>query len=69
MGWLWLAAGGLILAWLYGIGYRSGKREGSRKGYGVGLARGRRRRGQDGCLVLVVAGLVLLGLAAVLLAR
>ena len=34
---------GIIIAVGYWF-YKGGKRDGSRKGYGVGLARGRRRR-------------------------
>ncbi len=49
-----------IVCWVvYSFAYGAGKREGSRKGYGVGFDRGRRgRKSQSGCLiVLVVAGL------------
>jgi len=39
---------GLVLIaciiWFWNTAYRSGKRVGSRKGYGVGYSRGRRRR-------------------------
>lgn len=54
-----LAVIGLAYNWIYNAGHRSGKREGSRKGYGVGFDRGRRSRGQGGCLsVLLIATLV-----------
>ncbi len=67
----WLIILGLLVA--LGVGYdaayRSGKQVGSRKAYGVGYARGRRAANQGGCLVLLLAGLALMGVTAVLLAR
>lgn len=36
--------------------YAAGKREGSRKGYGVGFDRGRRSKNQSGCLVFLMVG-------------
>jgi hypothetical protein len=48
-----------IAGWLYSLGHKAGKREGSRKGYGVGFSRGRRSRAQSGCMiVLAVFGLI-----------
>lgn len=49
-----------IAGWLYSSGHKAGKREGSRKGYGVGFDRGRRsRKNQSGCMiVIVVVGLI-----------
>jgi hypothetical protein len=44
----------VIAAWIYNAGHKSGKRLGSRKGYGVGFDRGKRSRGQKGCLVIIV---------------
>jgi hypothetical protein len=56
----------LIVGWIYSAGHKRGKREGSRKGYGVGFDRGRRAK-SSGCLVLVVvAGLALAATTAVL---
>jgi hypothetical protein len=51
-------------------GYRGGKRDGSRKAYGVGFDRSRRSRSpaQGGC-VLLFALLALLALVAAVLAR
>lgn len=48
--------------WIASSAYRVGKREGSRKGYGVGFDRGRRAARNSGCLVAVVV--LPLGLAA-----
>ena len=48
---------GVILLAVYNAGFGSGKRLGSRKGYGVGFDRGRRAHGSSGCLVVVIAGL------------
>lgn len=42
---------GLIVAAIYAWGHTAGKREGSRKGYGVGFDRGRRGREGSGCFV------------------
>lgn len=56
----------LLLVW--GAAHRQGKREGSRKGYGVGFDRGRRSKGKNGCLVILasaVATLALTGLSTV----
>ena len=39
------------IAWVWNSAYSSGKREGSRKGYGVGYARGKRGRSQSDCFV------------------
>ena len=46
-----------IAAWAWEAGYRAGKREGSRKAYGVGWERGRQaaQTGQSGCLVAFLA--------------
>ncbi|GIW96264.1 MAG: hypothetical protein KatS3mg110_4305 [Pirellulaceae bacterium] len=71
---------GLILIvvfgiWLYSLGYRSGKRTGSRKAYGVGFDRGRRSvqparsSGPTGCLLTVLGLLAMFWLAGWLLAR
>ena len=49
---------GVILVGIYNAGFGSGKRLGSRKGYGVGFDRGRRAHNSSGCLVVVLAGLV-----------
>lgn len=50
----------LILAvagWLYNSGHKAGKREGSRKGYGVGFDRGSRsKKKQSGCMIVIVLG-------------
>ncbi len=46
---------GAVGVWIWYAGHKSGKREGSRKGYGVGFDRGRRSR-SSGCLLLVIAG-------------
>ena len=40
-----------LAAWLWSTAYSSGKREGSRKGYGVGYARGKRGRSRSDCFV------------------
>jgi hypothetical protein len=45
-----LAIVGGIALWLYDAAYHSGKREGSRKAYGVGYSRGR-KAGSSGCLI------------------
>ena len=44
----------VFAAWVFNVAFMAGKREGSRKGYGVGFSRGRRSRGQTGCLVVMV---------------
>ena len=44
---------GVLVAIAYII-YKSGKREGSRKGYGVGFDRGRKSKGQSGCLLVII---------------
>ena len=50
----------IILLLIAGAIFKAGKRLGSRKGYGVGFARG--RRSKSGCLVVVMAaGLALAG--------
>jgi hypothetical protein len=64
-----MLVGGFLI---YGLAYKAGKREGSRKGYGVGFARGKRSAKPSGCALVVLcllAGLVLVGqaIAAVLL--
>jgi hypothetical protein len=57
----------VIVGWIYNAGHKSGKREGSIKVYGVGFDRGRRSKGQSGCLVvLLVLGLALAASAAAL---
>ena len=48
---------GVILVGVYNAGFGSGKRLGSRKGYGVGFDRGGRAHNSTGCLVAVLAGL------------
>lgn len=54
----------LVIAYVvWQAAFQSGKRIGSRKGYGVGFDRGSRSRKQSGCLV-VVAALLVLGCAA-----
>ena len=46
--------------WFAQAAYKSGKREGSRKGYGVGYDRGRRHSSSNGgCLAIVLATLAL----------
>lgn len=52
-----LAVIGFFMSGLWQSAYMAGKREGSRKAYGVGYARG--RRAQSGCLVVIAAGLTL----------
>lgn len=42
---------GFVVWWIYQRGHGDGKRLGSRKAYGVGLAKGRRGRGGDACFV------------------
>jgi hypothetical protein len=49
---------GAIVVGVYNAGFGSGKRLGSRKGYGVGFDRGQRAHNSSGCLVVVLAGLV-----------
>lgn len=51
-----LVVGSLV----YNAAYKEGKREGSRKGYGVGYSRGRRSKGNDGCLLMLLVGTVIL---------
>jgi hypothetical protein len=58
----------VITGWIYNAGHKTGKREGSRKGYGVGLDRGRRTRGQAGCLTIFLVFGLLLAITAVALA-
>jgi hypothetical protein len=48
---------GAILVGVYNAGFGSGKRLGSRKGYGVGFDRGHRGHNSGGCLVVLLAGL------------
>ena len=48
--------------------FQSGKRIGSRKGYGVGFDHGSRSRKQSGCLIIVVAFLVVGTTASLVLA-
>lgn len=43
-----------IAVWVWQSGYTSGKREGSRKAYGVGYSRGRRASNASGCLVAIL---------------
>ncbi len=57
----------VIALFIWGAGYKAGKREGSRKAYGVGYARGRRASGAGCLLVLAMAGSVV-ALAATVLA-
>jgi hypothetical protein len=57
---------GIILLGVYNAGFSSGKRLGSRKGYGVGFDRGRRGHNSSGCLVVVLAGLACAVAAAAL---
>jgi hypothetical protein len=46
-----------IVGWVYNAGHKTGKREGSRKGYGVGFDRGRRSLGgQNGCAIILAVG-------------
>lgn len=42
---------GAVGAYAIALAYENGKRTGSRKGYGVGYARGSRRRGGSDCFV------------------
>jgi hypothetical protein len=54
-----------FVLWLVSSAYAAGKREGSRKGYGVGFDRGRRAAGGWGCLLAALAfGLALAAAAA-----
>ncbi|HOM19301.1 MAG TPA: hypothetical protein PK777_04455 [Thermoguttaceae bacterium] len=55
----------LIAAWIWSAAYQAGKREGSRKGYGVGFEHGKRA----GCLVMLALAGTLLALASAVLAR
>lgn len=49
----------IVAGYLVNEAYKSGKREGSRKGYGVGFDRGRKSK-SEGCLLLVlVTGLAI----------
>lgn len=49
-----------VIVWYgWSTAYASGKRAGSRKGYGVGYDRGSRSKNQSGCLVVLVAAGVL----------
>lgn len=52
---------GIVIWFVYNSAYSAGKREGSRKGYGVGFDRGRRSQAsQSGCLLaVIICGLVL----------
>ena len=55
------------IAWYgWSTAYASGKRAGSRKGYGVGYDRGRRSKNRNGCLVVLVAAGVLAAAGAAL---
>lgn len=56
-----------IAIWLYDMAYQSGKREGSRKGYGVGFDHGRRSRTQSGCMIIVVVA-ALIAIAGIAIA-
>jgi hypothetical protein len=58
----------LLGSWVYNAGHASGKRVGSRKGYGVGFDRGRRSKGQNGCLVIIIAAGVTIAAATAALA-
>ena len=55
-----------VVAWVVGAAFKAGKREGSRKAYGVGFARGRRAgaKGQSGCLVVLLMAFVTAAIAA-----
>ena len=44
---------GAVALWVYSTVFKSGKREGSRKGYGVGFDRGR-KLSSSGCLIFMV---------------
>lgn len=57
----------IVALFIFNAAYRAGKREGSRKGYGVGFDRGRRHRGKDGCplTVLFFAAVIFLVSSAV----
>jgi len=59
----------LLIVWIYNAGYKGGKREGSRKGFGVGFDRGRRSKGGQGCLVVLMVGVLLILFSAVAIAR
>jgi hypothetical protein len=54
-----------VVAWVVGTAFNAGKREGSRKAYGVGFARGRRAgaRGQTGCLLVLLMAFVTTAIA------
>lgn len=56
-----------FVGWIYGTGHKAGKREGSRKGYGVGFDRGRRSK-SSGCLVAIAAIIVAMATASAALA-
>ncbi|MCS7305037.1 MAG: hypothetical protein NZ602_08030 [Thermoguttaceae bacterium] len=57
----------VIAAWIWNAAYKAGKREGSRKAYGVGYGRGLRASG-GGCLLMLALVGTLLALAGTLLA-
>lgn len=61
--------GMLVALWIAGaifnVAYRSGKREGSRKAYGVGFNHGRRHRSQQGCGFFVLVFGIMMALASI----
>jgi hypothetical protein len=54
-----------VVAWVVGAAFKAGKREGSRKAYAVGFARGRRAgpKGQSGCLLALLMAFVTAAIA------
>jgi hypothetical protein len=69
MSWFWLLVFGIVVYAVYQSAFASGKRIGSRKGYGVGYSRGlRKSRKNEGCLVMIVAALIVVGTITVAVA-
>lgn len=65
----WLLVIGILLYAVHQSAFASGKRIGSRKGYGVGYSRGSRNsRKNDGCLTIIVAAFIVIGTIAVAVA-
>ena len=52
-----------VVAWVVGAAFKAGKREGSRKAYGVGFARGRRAGAKSGCLLVLLLAFLMAAVA------
>lgn len=62
----WVLVFGVVIYAVYQSAFVSGKRIGSRKAYGVGYSRGlRKSRKNEGCLVIIVATLIVIGTIAI----